>query len=270
MIADYAFLCDIDGTLLRRDVPLSDEVIDAAHAFVNAGGYLALCTGRSTVAAREIARRLRVNLPCILYGGASLYDFSTESHIVLHSFQNDIRQSVALVLERYPDISMQVFTRDDIYVLRRNARLNARGVREENVGEERPLTAVSGDVVKLVMCCDNTEELCACEEFFPAEYCDFAFASRNFVDVVPRGCNKADTMMALASYAGIPPEHFFAAGDGATDLPLLQAAGISFAPNNAVPQVKDAVQHVVGDVKDGGMARAFRMAAEMIYQHKEC
>ena len=34
---------------------------------------------------------------------------------------------------------MQVFTREEIYVLRRNDRLNARGVKEENVGEERRL-----------------------------------------------------------------------------------------------------------------------------------
>ena len=79
-------------------------------------GYalLAVCTGRSVAAAREIARRLGVNLPCILYGGASLYDFQAERHIYLHPFRWDILGGVARVLERHPQISMQVFTAENI------------------------------------------------------------------------------------------------------------------------------------------------------------
>ena len=258
------FLTDIDGTLMRRDAPMTDAVVTAAREYTARGGLLAVCTGRSVVAARETALRLGVNVPCILYGGASLYDFQSGKHLYLHAFQGDILKSVAMVLERHPDISMQVFTREEIYVLRRNARLNARGVKEENVGQERTLGEVRGDVVKLVMCCDDAEKLASCAAYFPEETCEFAFASRNFVDVVARGCSKLDAMYALANHVGVPFAQFFAAGDAMTDLPVLRAAGVSFAPENAVDAVKAAVSHVVPDVKDGGMAQAFAMATSRL------
>lgn len=260
----FVFLSDIDGTLMRRDAPLTKSVIDAARDFTEAGGLLALCTGRSVVAARETTQMLGVNVPCILYGGASLYDFNTARHIYLHSFRCDILASVRRVLDEHPAISMQVFTEDEIYVLRRNARLNARGVREENVGEERKLEDVQGDIIKLVMCCDDADELAACEPLFPKDTCAFAFASRNFVDVVAAGCSKLDAMQALSTHLDIPYSRFFAAGDAMTDLPVLARASVSFAPANAMDEVKASVTHVVPDVKDGGMADAFTLAAELV------
>ncbi len=261
MSSRYIFLSDIDGTLMRRDAPLTDEVVAAAREFTAKGGLLAVCTGRSVVAAQAVAEKLGVNLPCILYGGASLYDFEKKEHLFLNAFRGDIRSGIAKVLENHTDISMQVFTREEIYVLRRNDRLNSRGVKEENVGEERSLADVTGDIVKLVMCCDDAEELGSCRAYFPDSFCEFAFASRNFVDVVAKGCSKVDTMQELSRRFDIPFDHFFSAGDAMTDMPMLKLSGVSFAPANALDAVKAAVTHIVPDVKEGGMAEAFRIAA---------
>lgn len=260
----YLFLSDIDGTLMRRDAPMTDAVAVAARRYTERGGLLALCTGRSVAAARETAVRLGVNAPCILYGGASLYDFAAGRHLFFHAFQGDVLEGVRQVLRLHPDISTQVFTREEIYVLRRNARLNARGVREENVGPERSIDEVSGDIVKLVMCCDDVQELAGCRAYFPEDFCEFAFASRNFVDVVAKGCSKVDALRALSQSTDVPLSAFFAAGDAMTDLPVMRLAGVSFAPENAVDAVKDAATYVVPDVKDGGMAQAFSIAVDLM------
>ena len=53
------FLTDVDGTLLRRDVPLPPAVAEAARRYTALGGRLALCTGRSLPAAEETARSLK-------------------------------------------------------------------------------------------------------------------------------------------------------------------------------------------------------------------
>lgn len=261
---NYVFLSDVDGTLLLRDTPMTDDVVDAAREFTAKGGLIALCTGRSVVAAEETARRLGVNIPCVLYGGASLYDFEKKEHIYLHPFKEDLRPSIAMVLENHPDISMQVFTREEIYVLRRNRRLNERGVKEENAGPERRLEEVTGDIIKLVMCCDDVEELASCRDYFPESFCHFAFASRSFVDVVARGCSKADALETLSAHLQVPFDRFFSAGDAMTDLPMLQRSGVSFAPANAQDAIKSAVDHVVPAVTEGGMARAFRIAASYL------
>lgn len=258
----HVFLSDVDGTLVNRDTPLTRPVLGAARAYREKGGLLSLCTGRSVIAAQATAEALGVNLPCILYGGASIYDFHSSRHLRIHSFQYDILSSVRQVLTGHPDISMQVFTQDDIYVLRRNARLNRRGVAEENTGSERAPEDVHGEIIKLVMCCDDVSALASCAALFPKEYCEFAFSSRYFVDITPKGCSKADAMHALSEHTGIPLSSFFAAGDSMADLPMLSLAGISFAPANATDAVKEAVTHIVPGVNEGGMAQAFSIAAE--------
>ena len=159
---------------------------------------------------------------------------------------------------------MQVFTAQDAYVLRRNTRLNTRGVREENTAPLSSLCDVEGAIIKLVMCGDNIAELAYCRRYFPTESCDFAFASRNFVDVVARGCSKADAMKELSQRLSLPFSCFIAAGDAMTDLPMLRLAGKSFAPANACEADREAAGHVVPDVREGGMAEAFHMAARWL------
>lgn len=258
------FLCDVDGTLLRRDAPLRPEVVEAARSFTAAGGLLSLCTGRSVPAAAGVAAALGVNAPCILYGGAALYDFAAGEFLYVHPFSPEVLQGVAAVLQGHPAVSMQVFTARDVYVLRRNTRLNCRGVREENTAPLSVLGDVEGAVIKLVMCGDDIAELEHCRRYFPAERCDFAFASRNFVDVVARGCSKVDAMAELSQRFALPFSRFFAAGDAMTDLPMLRLSGESFAPANACEAVREAVDRVVPHVGEGGMAEAFRAAARRL------
>lgn len=258
----YIFLSDIDGTLLRADAPLTAQVVDAAHAYTAQGGLLAVCTGRSLPAVTKVAAEIGVNAPSIIYGGAAIYDFQKKQYLYTQPFRWDIMQAVRAVLEAFDDISMQVCTKEDVYVLRRNRRLNELGVREENVN---PLSApedVTGEVLKLVMCCDEPQHLEQCRQFFPPEYCHFAFASRTFVDVVAAGFGKGEAMTTLSQLLEIPFERFFSAGDAMTDLPMLRSSAVSFAPENALEAVKQAVTYVVPSVHCGGMERAFRLAAE--------
>ena len=260
----HLFLCDVDGTLLRRDAPMPPQLIEAAAEYRRLGGLVALCTGRSVLSARPVAQRLGVNAPCVLYGGASIYDFSTEKHLFLRTFQGEILRSVAAVLEHHPQVSMQVFTAGNIHLLRRNRRLDEHGVAEENVGPEEPISAVREPVMKLVMCCDDPAELERCRGCFPTDTCDFAFSSRTFADVVPVGFAKADTARELLRQLEIPESRFFCAGDAITDLPVLELAACSFAPENALEAVRARVTCVVPPVTEGGMAEASRQAADHI------
>lgn len=65
----------------------------------------------------------------------------------------------------------------------------------------------------------------------------------------------------------VKKENFICAGDAITDLPMLQMAGLSFAPDNALEQVKNVVDYVVPPVKKNGMAEAFRIATDYIREN---
>ena len=265
---NYIFLSDIDGTLLRADAPLTKKVVEAARAYTDRGGLLAGCTGRSLPAVSAVAEEIGVNAPSIIYGGAAIYDFQKKEYLYARPFRWDVMQAVRSVLDTFDDISMQVCTKEKIYVLRRNRRLNELGAPEENAGPLSAPQEVAGEILKLVMCCDEPDHLESCRRFFPAEYCHFAFASRTFVDVVAAGAGKGEAMGRLSELLDIPFDRFFGAGDAMTDLPMLRAAAFSFAPENALEPVRRAVTQVVPSVYSGGMERAFRFAAEYMEGRK--
>ena len=264
MTKPWLFLSDIDGTLVRGEIGLAPGVIAAARAYTAAGGLLAVCTGRAPVSALPVAQALGTNAPCVLYGGAALFDRAQNAVLWSRPFAPEVRSGIAGVLSALPGVSVQAFTQREIYVLRRNRRFNERGVREENTGPIRTLDQVEGPILKLVLCSDNRAELETCRPFFPEETCQFAFSSRNFVDIVAAGAGKEAAMAALSRQLDIPLSRFFCAGDGMTDLPMLQLAGYSYAPANALEPVRQAVDRVVPDVADGGMEQAFRHAADFM------
>ena len=62
----------------------------------------------------------------------------------------------------------------------------------------------------------------------------------------------------LLDELGFTPDQMLAAGDNLNDLSLLQLAGISIAPANALPPVREAVTEVVPDCREDGVENFFR------------
>ncbi|NPA04293.1 MAG: HAD hydrolase family protein [Epsilonproteobacteria bacterium] len=61
---------------------------------------------------------------------------------------------------------------------------------------------------------------------------------------------KEQTLLGLCEELGIPLSEVAAIGDDLNDYRLLKKVGLSFAPSNAVPQIKEIVDIVLG--KEGG------------------
>jgi 3-deoxy-D-manno-octulosonate 8-phosphate phosphatase (KDO 8-P phosphatase) len=77
---------------------------------------------------------------------------------------------------------------------------------------------------------------------------------------------RSDKGTAFAQFCArheVAPEHVAAAGDDLQDLPLLLACGLSFAPADAVAEVRAAVDCVL--LRDGGR-RAVREMVELLLE----
>ena len=81
-------------------------------------------------------------------------------------------------------------------------------------------------------------------------------------ELVPTGVSKGSTLALIALMYGIPLEQCAAVGDSENDLPMLKAAGLSFAMGNAPEQVRQAAHRVVPDNAQGGVVRAILSCLE--------
>jgi len=92
----------------------------------------------------------------------------------------------------------------------------------------------------------------------------FAFSSTHFAEVVPAGAGKDNAMKALSELYDVPLSRFFAAGDGMTDLPMIELGGYSFAPVTAPKLILDKCGMIIPSCEEGGMETAFKYARNVI------
>ncbi len=254
----HLFFCDIDGTLLHGASGIRDEVKERAREFRRAGGLVTLCTGRSPRSTRWVAEEMDIDLPCILNDGAMLYDFRKDAVISGTTLPRPVIDRLPGVAEEFPGFSMQAYGDTRIYRLRSNPMFLERGVQEEIEPNESTFDEVSEDIFKIVMASPDREALSrCCDKHFHDDLCHYAFASRHFVEVVARGVGKDKAALALAEQLGVPVSRTFAAGDGGTDVPLLQRVPHAYIPETAATAVRAVGGTIIPAAVDGGMAVAF-------------
>lgn len=255
------FLSDIDGTLLRGRGGILPQVLRAAEDYQKEG-RLALCTGRSILSAREIAEQIRPKAPCILLTGAQIYDFTQEKSLMLCPLPADIFARMERQLKEHPAVGLQVCTEHHIYHLRFNERQRLHGVSAEvaDPAEYAPQD-IAEPPLKLVLAGDDREAIAAAgRALYEDKDYRFAFASPYFAEVVSARAGKDIAAGQLAALLGVPLAHFFGAGDGMTDLPMLRKVGCAYAPRSAPQAVREACTRVVDPAEEGGMQTAFREA----------
>ena len=256
----HIFFVDVDGTLLRSGRPVSPLVLAAAERFREAGGRVALCTGRSPLSTRGIAREMGIDTPCVLFTGAAVYDFVAGAAVRTVALPVDVREAVGRIAAFDADLSVQAYTLERAYLIQSGSVLRERGIREELEGETTPISAVRGEILKLVLTHGDPGYLSRCAaEVFDDRY-HFAFASRRFAEVVARGADKGAGARVVAEYLGVPMGRTFAAGDAMTDVPMLEACGYSFAPEDAPEGVRGRADETMPSCDADGMASAFDRA----------
>ncbi len=263
----FLFFTDIDGTLLRGNMPIPKKVKAAARRFADAGGMLTLSTGRSHISTERIAREMDVELPCILFSGAILYDFQNGGVVSGTPLPRPVLEKLAELAVRYPEFSVQAYSARRAYLLQMNEVLRDRGIREEIEPGMSAIADIGDPLYKLVMTCSDIPKLeeCGATLFGDPGY-HFAFASRHFVEVVAAGACKGSAVRTLAAKLGVPLSNTFAAGDAMTDLPMFQVCGRSFAVEGSPPALVEVSDYTIPPCAEGGMAQAFDTATALMAQ----
>ncbi len=88
--------------------------------------------------------------------------------------------------------------------------------------------------------------------------CNSARWHPDFTDFTAPEADKGRGLKLMAGYFGLDIADTYAFGDGANDLPALNAAGTAVAMGNAYPEVKSAADYVTSDVDSDGIFLALK------------
>lgn len=127
------------------------------------------------------------------------------------------------------------------------------------IKEDEFSTAIDFAPCKCMLVSDKEEALIELEQHWEKRLAGTLDAFRSepyFLEVVPCGVNKANTLGALLEHLGVTREEVIAVGDGVCDVTMLQLAGMGVAMGHSQDSVKVCADYVTASNEEDGVALA--------------
>lgn len=221
---------DIDGTLVSAG-RIPERNVEAIRRFTQEGGLFALATGRSIQSARRYAALAGVNCPSIVFNGAIGYDFAADKPLWRESLPDGAKGIIPPIMERFPDIGVEVHSGKNLYVLNHTPDVDAHVVYEEIEIIDADFAQVEKeDWTKVLFAMGRPGRLAELHAYCEPMHltgCYFLKTADCYYELTCEGVSKGAALKRLAGLLGIAPARTFAIGDYYNDVELIQAAGYS-------------------------------------------
>ena len=255
---------DVDGTLLNDEREISKRTLAALLKVQQMGVRIVLASGRPTYGLMPLAKTLELGN----YGGVVLsYNgcqiIKAQNGEIL--FERRINPEMLPYLEKkarkngfaiftYHDDTLITDSPDNEYIKNEALLNNLKIIREDEFS-----TAIDFAPCKCMLVSDKEKALIGLEQHWEKRLAGTLDAFRSepyFLEVVPCGVNKANTLGALLEHLGVTREEVIAVGDGVCDVTMLQLAGMGVAMGHSQDSVKVCADYVTASNEEDGVALA--------------
>ena len=252
---------DLDGTLVRSDLSVSERTRAVLGRVEAAGALFVMVTGRPPRWMAPVADATGHRGLAVCANGAIVYDLHTERVVRSSLLDADAAAEVVAALRRdVPGIAFAVekapregtpggFAREPVYVPRWD---------NGEVAVEDVDVMVAGGAVKLLARHEEmgSDELLARARASLGAVAECTHSSSDgLLEISAGGISKASGLASLADEWGVDAADVIAFGDMPNDLPMLSWAGRSVGMANAHPEVLAAVDEVTGSNDEDGVAQ---------------
>ena len=255
---------DVDGTLLNDEREISKRTLAALLKVQQMGVRIVLASGRPTYGLMPLAKTLELGN----YGGFVLsYNgcqiIKAQNGEIL--FERRINPEMLPYLEKkarkngfaiftYHDDTLITDSPDNEYIKNEALLNNLKIIREDEFSN-----ALDFAPCKCMLVSDKEKALIGLEQHWEKRLAGTLDAFRSepyFLEVVPCGVNKANTLGALLEHLGVTREEVIAVGDGVYDVTMLQLAGMGVAMGHSQDSVKVCADYVTTSNEEDGVALA--------------
>ncbi len=252
---------DLDGTLTNDEKKITPKTKEALMDIQKRGHIVALASGRPTPGMEFIAKELELEKYggyVMSFNGGKIIDWKTKETVFENTLDRKYLPDLIryarqnnLGLITYDNKQGLVATRVDPYVMLETVKINR-------------IPAFLTDVVKYV---DYNPNKCLYtvdpeiseyhEKRLAQKFGDVLSVYRStdyFIEIVPKGIDKAASIKVLIDKLNIPHENTIACGDGFNDLSMIKYAAVGVAMENAVDAVKESADYITASNNDDGIA----------------
>ncbi len=253
---------DLDGTVLRRDLTITDRTLNVLRRLRELGMRLVVATGRHYEGAREHAERLGFggDDPVICYGGSMVRRMNGET-LLFRTLPVDLSVEV-LNWAAQRNLHARVFLDGEIVTSPNNTavRKHLRRADEPNVtAVDSPaayLEESGREPIKLVIV-DYPDAVASWLDAAREAFAGRLFVTRSlphYVEVSGLEGTKSSALEFLCGRWGIDPARTVAFGDADNDVDMLRFAGLGVAVGGMSEEVRAAADAVTRPVDEDGVA----------------
>lgn len=250
---------DFDETLYHTEGYVTDRDRAALEYFTAHGGRFAIATGRArtTFAPQVEKERLPINSPCVMSNGACVYDFAAGAYLTSTVLPDRAMGDMAKLLEVLPQLAMQLYHEEDIYVYNPNLvtemHMGRVGLSYTTIPRLDDAPTPWGKVL-LEQDWPILEEAQAHILAHWGEHYEAIFSNRYLLEITRKGSTKGGMVLWIADHLGIGRDHIYCVGDNQNDIPMLAVSAIPFAPANCSDEVKEWGARIMPSCDEGCIA----------------
>lgn len=259
------YISDMDGTLLQSNGKMSEYTKEKLNEFYKKGIPFAVATARSMVSATPLLERVHFAAPIVLMNGVFVYDTETKKAVKYHEIEHSALQKI---LDCFYEKNLHPFMflyGDDYKLSIKYTEFDNDGMKEfydmrvdmldGRFTQTDDLTVIEKgqhpvyvNYYALPEFLDEVvEKLKSIPEIDFAYYKD-SYSDDWLVEIYSHTASKANGAKEIAEIIGA--EKITAFGDNLNDLVMLGGADTAVAVENAVPQVKEIADIIIGTNND--------------------
>jgi Cof subfamily protein (haloacid dehalogenase superfamily) len=250
---------DLDGTLLNDSRQVGARTVNALRCLPNAGARVVIASARPPRSVRHVYNELGLDTWQINYNGALVWDEPNRRAVYHRPMAGSVvRQIIDAVRDRYDEVLVGCEVLDRWCTDRFDETYTTETGRLFKPDLVAPLDAFLNQPITKLMFLADPVTITRLDPVLIDLPFDVSIvrSDPNLVQIMDAGASKGEALRLVAKHYGVPMEQVMAIGDAVNDVPMLQAAGVAIAMDNAHPDVKAVADWVAPSNNDHGVHAA--------------
>lgn len=250
---------DLDGTLLNDTKRISGRTVSALKCLPNAGVRVVIASARPPRSVRHVYTELGLDTWQINYNGALIWDEPNRRSVHHRPMEGSVvRRIIDAVRDRYEEVLVGCEVLDRWCTDRFDQTYTTETGRLFKPDLVAPLAEFCDQpITKLLLLADplTITRLDPVLIDLPFDV-SIVRSDPQLIQITSAGASKGEALRLVAAHYGVSMREVMAIGDAANDVPMLQAAGVAVAMDNARPDVKKVADWVAPSNNDHGVHAA--------------
>lgn len=266
------FVSDLDGTLLSSDSRLSPRSVEMLNEAIAGGAMFSVATARTPSTVEPLMGMVKCHIPFVVMTGAAIWDpLSRKFSRSIHLSQKTAEKIIGILRKHDLPTFVYRLTGDKIHVYHigplSDKELAFISERTDSPYKIFHINAATGSADQLptsnvslfysmqpsAIVEETYEEIRETVDCNPVFYHDIFGKETGIMEIFSPEASKANAVRTLRDMSGA--DKIVAFGDNMNDIPMLMAADVAVAVENAVPEVKRIADIIIGANTDDAVPR---------------